>query len=167
MFSDSSPNTFAEADRTQSKGDIMAGALMRWEPFAELGELRSRFDRMFEELTDGHERGWVPAIDIVRDNGNLVVRADVPGIKPEEVKIEVEDDILTVSGEHEERKEEKDKDFLRRERRYGSFSRSMALPPGVEVKKIKAKTHNGVVEVTIPLPKEAKKETVTITPTAA
>jgi HSP20 family protein len=95
------------------------------------------------------------------------VRADVPGIKPEEVKIEVEDDILTVSGEHEEHKEAKDKHFVRRERRYGSFSRSMALPPGVEAKSIKAKTHDGVVEVTIPLPKEAKKETVTITPTGA
>jgi HSP20 family protein len=122
---------------------------------------------MFEELVDSRRREWMPAIDVVRDNGNLVVRADVPGIKPEEVKIEVEDDILTVSGTHEERREEKDKHFLRRERRYGSFSRSMALPPGVEAKKIKAKTHDGIVEVTIPLPKEAKKEAVTITPTAA
>jgi len=145
----------------------MPGALSRWEPFAELGELRSRFDRMFEELTDGREHSWIPAVDVVRDNGNLVVRADVPGIKPEDVKIEVEDDILTVSGEHEERKEDKDKHFLRRERRYGSFTRSMALPPGVEAKKIKAKTHDGVVEVTIPLPKEAKKEKIEITPTAA
>ena len=95
-----------------------------------------------------------------------MVRADIPGIKPEEVKIEVEDDILTVSGQHEERKEEKDEnDYLRRERRYGSFVRSLALPAGVEAKKIKAKTHDGVVEVTIPLPKE-EKQTVTITPTA-
>lgn len=145
----------------------MPGALTRWEPFAELGELRSRFDRMFDELTDSRRHEWTPAIDVERDNGNLVVRADVPGIKAEEVKIEVEDDILTVSGEHEERKEQKDKHFLRRERRYGSFSRSMALPAGVDAKKIKAKTHDGVVEVTVPLPKEAKKETVKITPTAA
>jgi HSP20 family protein len=144
----------------------MPGTLTRWYPFAELGELRSRFDRMFDELTDGRERAWTPAIDVVRENGNLVVRADIPGIKPEEVKIEVEDDILTVSGEHEEQKEEKDKNYVRRERRYGSFSRSMALPPGVEATTNKAKTHDGVVEVTIPLPKEAKKETVTITPTA-
>jgi HSP20 family protein len=144
----------------------MPGALTRWEPFAELGELRSRFDRMFDQLTEGREHGWMPAIDVERDNGNLVVRADVPGIKAEEVKIEVEDDILTVSGEHEERKEQKDKHFLRRERRYGSFSRSMALPAGVDAKTIKAKTHDGVVEVTVPLPKEAKKETVKITPTA-
>ena len=145
----------------------MPGGLTHWEPFAELGELRSRFDRMFDELAVGRDRGWTPAVDIERDNGNLVVRADVPGIKPEEVKIEVEDDILTVSGEHEERKEEKDKHFLRRERRYGSFSRSMALPPGVDTKKIKAKTHDGVVEVTIPLPEDTKKEKVQITPTAA
>ena len=142
-------------------------ALMRWDPFAELSELRSRFDRMFDELTEGHPRAWTPAIDVVRENGNLVVRADIPGIKPEEVKIEVEDDILTVFGEHEERTEEKDKHYVRRERRYGSFRRSMALPTGVDPKKIEAKTHDGVVEVTIPLPETAQKETVTITPTAA
>src|SRR5664280_64260 len=121
----------------------MPGTLTRWEPFAELGELRSRFDRMFDELTVGRERAWTPAVDVVRENGNLVVRADIPGIKPEEVKIEVEDDILTVSGEHEEHKEEKDKHYVRRERRYGSFSRSMTLPSGVEAKSIKAKTHDG------------------------
>ena len=144
----------------------MPGTLTRWYPFAELGELRSRFDRMFGEFADGRKRAWTPAIDVVRENGNLVVRADIPGIKPEEVKIEVEDDILTVSGEHEESKEQKDKNYVRRERRYGSSSRSMALPPGVEAKSIKAKTHNGVVEVMIPLPKAAK-ETITITPTAA
>src|SRR5450756_2355516 len=144
----------------------MPGTLTRWYPFAELGELRSRFDRMFDEFSYGRERAWTPAIDVVRENGNLVVRADIPGIKPEEVKIEVEDDILTVSGEHEEHKEEKDKNYVRRERRYGSFSRSMALPPGVDASMIEAKTHDGILEVTVPLPTEAKKEPVMITPTA-
>ena len=145
----------------------MPGTLTRWDPFAELGELRAQFDRMLEEWPVGRERAWTPAIDVVRDDGHLVVRADLPGIKPEEVKIEVEDDILTISGEHEERTEEKDKDYVRRERRYGSFSRSMALPGGVDAKKIKASTRNGVVEVSIPLPKEASKEPVRITPTVA
>ena len=112
----------------------MPGTLTRWDPFAELSEMRARFDRMFDEYTNGRERAWTPAIDVVRENGNLVVRADIPGIKPEEVKIEVEDDILTVSGEHEEHTEEKDKHYVRRERRYGSFSRSMTLPPGVEAR---------------------------------
>ncbi len=144
----------------------MAGTLTRWDPFTELGELRSRFDRLFDEWLDGHERAWTPAIDVVRQDGQLVVRADIPGIKPEEVKIEVDDDILTVSGEHRESKEEKDKNYVRRERRYGSFSRSMVLPAGVDAKKIEAKTRDGVVEVTIPLPEEAIKEPVRITPTA-
>jgi HSP20 family protein len=146
----------------------MAGVLTRWDPFAELAALRTRFDldRMFDEFTNGDQGTWTPAIDVVRDNGNLVVRAEIPGIKPEEVKIEVHDDILTVSGEHQERKEQKDGDYVRRERRYGAFSRSMALPAGVEAKKIKASTRDGIVEVTIPLPKDAKRETVTITPTA-
>ena len=122
---------------------------------------------MFDGWLDGHERAWTPAIDVVRDDGHLVVRADLPGIKPEEVKIEVEDDILTVSGEHTESKEEKDSDYMRRERRYGSFHRSMALPAGVDPTKIEAKTRDGVVEVTIPLPEKAKTEPVTITPTGA
>ncbi|MGZ4307298.1 MAG: Hsp20/alpha crystallin family protein [Solirubrobacteraceae bacterium] len=143
----------------------MPRALTRWDPFAELGELRTRFDRVFDDFTVGRERAWTPSIDVVRDGGNLVVHADIPGVKPEEVKVEVEGDILTVSGEHEESKEEKDKHFVRRERRYGSFSRSMALPAGVDPTKIEAKTHDGVLEVTIPLPADQKKEAVTITPT--
>ncbi len=142
----------------------MAGTLTRWDPRAELGELRTRFDRIFD---DGRERAWTPAIDVVREDGRLVVRADLPGYKPEEVKIEVEDDILTVSGEHQESTEEKGRNYVRRERRYGSFSRSLALPAGIDPKTIEATTHDGVVEVTIPLPEEAKKEPVRITPTAA
>lgn len=145
----------------------MPGALSRWDPFTEFGELRSRFDRVFDELAERRERAWTPAIDVIRDNGNLVLRVDIPGITPEEVKIEIADDTLTVSGEHEERKEEKEKDYVRRERRYGSFRRSMALPAGVKAEQIQAKTHDGVLEVTVPLPKEAKQEPVQITPTAA
>jgi HSP20 family protein len=142
----------------------MAGTLTRWDPFGELGDLRTRFDRLFGDPTEGAERAWTPAIDVERDNGNLVMRADVPGITPDEVKIEIEDDVLTVSGGHQETRERKDKQYVRRERRYGSFMRSIALPAGVDPKRIKAHTKDGVVEVTIPLPKEAKQEKVTITP---
>jgi HSP20 family protein len=145
----------------------LAGTLTRWDPFAELGELRTRFDRLFDEWLDGHERAWTPAIDVVRDDGHLVVHADLPGIKPEEVKIEVEDDILTIFDEHKETTERTDKHYVRRERRYGSFRRSMALPPGVDATKVKAQTRDGVVEVTIPLPAETKKETIAITPSAS
>ena len=144
----------------------MAGTLTRWDPFAELSELRTRFDRMFDQF-DGAERAWSPAIDVVRDDGNLIVRADVPGTEAQDVKVEVEDDILTISGQHEEHTDEQHKHYVRHERRCGSFSRSIALPDGVDAKKIKANSHDGVVEVTIPLPKEAKKETVKISPAAS
>ena len=106
----------------------MARTITRWEPFGEIAEMRSRFDRLLSDLADGEGRAWTPAVDVVRDNGHLVVRANVPGIKPEEIEIKVENDVLTISGEHEETTEETDKTFVRRERRYGAFSRSMPLP---------------------------------------
>jgi HSP20 family protein len=144
----------------------MQPTLTRWDPFAELAELRTRFERLFD---DAEHRGmWTPAVDLVRENGHLVVRADIPGFQPEEIEIEVEDDVLTVSGKHEETKEETDERYVRRERRYGAFSRRVPLPEGVDAKKIKASTKDGVLEVTVPLPKEiAKQEPVKITPTTA
>ncbi|MGZ5316763.1 MAG: Hsp20/alpha crystallin family protein [Solirubrobacterales bacterium] len=112
--------------------------------------------------------GWAPAIDVERRDGSLAVLADVPGIRRDDVKIHVEDDVLTISGETEEHDEETGRTYLNRERRYGSFSRSMALPGGVDPSKIEAKIENGVVEVTIPLADEqsARKRAVTITPSA-
>ena len=144
----------------------MAHTITRWEPFADLADMRSRFDRLLGDLADGRDREWIPAVDMMRDNGNLVVRAEVPGIKPEEIDIKVDAGMLTISGKHEEATEEKDKEFVRRERRYGAFSRTMALPEGVDPKKIKATTTDGVLEIKVPLPKETASEPVTITPTA-
>lgn len=144
----------------------MPGAITRWDPFAELGELRSRLEEMFGDLAPERRRSWIPAIDVVRGEDSLVLRADIPGIRPEDVKIQVEDDILTVSGEHEERAEDRHEQYVRRERRYGSFSRSMALPAGIDPEQITATTRDGVVEVTIPLPKAQEKKTVQITPTS-
>ena len=144
----------------------MQGALIRWDPFAELTELRSRFDRMLDDLGDGHAREWSPAVDLIRDNGHLVLRADVPGIKPEEISIEIDHGVLSLSGKHEETEEKTDERIVRRERRYGAFSRRIPLPEGVDPKKIKAVTRDGVLELTIPLPKEPAQEPVSITPTA-
>jgi HSP20 family protein len=143
----------------------MARTVTRWDPFAELADLRSRFDRLVGDPADG-EREWIPAVDVVRDNGHLVVRAEIPGVKPEEIEIKAEEGMLEISGRHEETSEKKDEHFVRRERRYGGFSRTMRLPDGVDPKKIKATTHDGLLEVTIPLPKESgQPEAVKITPT--
>jgi HSP20 family protein len=146
----------------------MARALTRWRPFPDFADLHTRLDRLFEDVvTNGESRDWTAAVDVIKRNGDLVVRADMPGLKPEDIKIEVADDILTVSGEHEESKEEKDEDFVRRERRYGAFSRSIALPAGADPDKIEAACKDGVVEITVPFPEQTKKKAVEIKPKAA
>lgn len=141
-----------------------ARTLTRWDPFAELAELRTRFERLLDDF-EPRGRMSTPAVDVVRDDGHLVIKADVPGIKPEEIDIEVADGLLTVSGKHEETAESEDEQFVRRERRYGAFTRRVPLPEGVDPKKIKATTKDGVLEVTIPFPEETAKEPVKITPT--
>ena len=145
----------------------MATTMTRWRPFAELEDMRRRMERMFEEMGDGKGRSWTLAIDLVERDDKYVLRADVPGVKPEDVKIEVDDDVLTVSAEHEESEEEKKGTYVRRERRYGSFSRSITLPKGVGPDDIEATCKDGVLEVSFPKPKEEERKPITITPKAA
>lgn len=140
----------------------MANELTEWRPFSDFAELRHRLDQAFRDLSDGAQRGWTPSVDLVRKEDELILRADIPGIKPEDVKIEVEDDVLTVSGEHKEEKEEKTEHYMRRERRFGSFSRSMVLPRGVNPDDIHASCEHGVLEVAIPMPKAEQKKKVEI-----
>lgn len=135
-------------------------AITLWEPPTDLGDVRRRIDRMFEDMftATGNGRHWTPAIDVVEDEGRTVVRCDLPGVKPDEFSVEVRDDVLTISGEHEEATEHKDGNYLRRERRWGSFHRSMRLPEGVSADAIEATQHDGVLEVSIPKPAAAEKQ---------
>jgi HSP20 family protein len=110
---------------------------------------------------------WSPAVDVHRDDGKLIVRADLPGYKPDEIKVEFEGDILALSGEHEESSEGNEQNFLRRERRYGAFRRSFVLPPKVDPDAIAAVIHEGVLEVTVPLPETESAARKVITPTSA
>jgi len=145
----------------------MASELTEFRPLSDFAELRHRLDQAFRDLSEGAQRGWTPSVDLVRQEDALVLRADIPGIEPDEVKIEIEDDVLTVSGEHREEKEEKQEQYVRRERRYGSFSRSMVLPKGVKADDIDASTGHGVLEVKIPLPQAEEKKKVEIKPKSA
>lgn len=144
----------------------MATELTEWRPFSDFAELRHRLDQAFRDFGDGAQHGWTPSVDVVRNDDELVVRANLPGIKPDEVTIKVEDDVLTVSGEHKEETEETEENFVRRERRFGSFSRSMALPSGVKAEDVEATTEDGVLEVTVPLPKSEESKAVEIKPKA-
>jgi HSP20 family protein len=143
----------------------MTTTLTHWRPFAEIEDLRRRMEHMFEEIGDGRSREWSLAIDVIDRGDRYTVRADIPGMKAEDVTIEVEDGVLTISAEHEEATDDKQANYVRRERRYGSFSRSLILPEEVSADQIEATCHDGVLEVSFPKPKEAH-EKVTITPKA-
>lgn len=96
---------------------------------------------------------WVPQIEVLQNNGKFMVRADLPGLTKDDVKIEVTDELLTLSGERKEEKEEKREGFYRSERRYGSFYRRIPLPEGAKTEDATATFTKGVLEITIPAPK--------------
>ena len=98
---------------------------------------------------------WMPQIEVIQNNGQFTVRADLPGLTKDDVKVEVTDEFLTISGERKEEKEEKQEGFYRSERSYGSFYRQISLPEGAKTENAAATFHNGVLEITIPAPKVA------------
>lgn len=98
---------------------------------------------------------WAPQIEVLQNNGHFKVRADLPGLTKNDVKVEVTDDLLTISGERKEEKEEKREGFYRSERNYGSFYRQIPLPEGARTENAAATFQNGVLEITIPAPKVA------------
>jgi HSP20 family protein len=105
------------------------------------------------------DMAFMPAIDVFEKDNRLVTRVDLPGLKKEDVKVEVTDGYLTISGERKSEVEEKKEDFYRNERQYGSFYRAVPLPEGVKLEDIKATFTAGVLEVGVPLPVKTKQET--------
>jgi len=156
-------------------------ALVRWEPVRELTSLQSEMNRLFNTFFDspttsgggngGNVRRWLPAMDLVETEDHFVLRADLPGLSEEDVAIELEDNVLTVTGDRKAEHEDKREGFYRVERSFGSFRRSLTLPDGVDPDGITAKFDKGVLEVRIPKPEERKPRRVAIhvgdQPTAA
>jgi HSP20 family protein len=144
----------------------MTSQITPWTPY-EFDYPLNQIARIAGRLLDGDGGAWLPAIDVERGQSELTVRADLPGIQPDQVKIEVQNGVLTISGQQERQDDENERAYVRHERRYGSFMRAIPLPEGVDPSQITAKTSNGVMEITIPLPEKASQGPVTITPTAA
>lgn len=96
---------------------------------------------------------WVPQIEVLQSNGQFMVKADLPGLTKDDVEVELTDNLLTISGERTEEKEEKREGFYRSERSYGSFYREVLLPEGAKTEDAAATFHNGVLEITMPAPK--------------
>jgi HSP20 family protein len=133
--------------------------LMRPEPFTQ------EFDRLFSSLFENRGREvqrWVPAMDLVEADDHFVLKADLPGLAEDDVAIEVQDNVLTISGSRETEHERKEKGWYRLERSYGSFSRSLTLPEGVDAERVEANFDRGVLEVRIPKPEERKPRRISI-----
>src|ERR1700749_2857570 len=134
-------------------------ALIRWEPVRELGTIQSDMNRLFNSFFDTPTtangttfRRWIPAMDLVETDGAFVLKADLPGLTESDVNIEVEENVLTISGERKSDPQDRRAGYYRVERSYGSFRRSLTLPEGVEAEAVKATFANGVLEVTVPKP---------------
>src|SRR3954447_13452655 len=144
-------------------------ALVRWEPVRELNSLQTEMNRLFNTFFDtpaangnGTLRRWVPAMDLVETDDYFVLKADLPGLSADDVNIEVEDNVLAVSGERKVEHEASREGFYRVERASGSFRRSLTLPEGVKLEDIAANFDKGVLEIRIPKPEQRKPRKVEI-----
>jgi len=137
--------------------------LEKWNPSRDLEKLRHEFDDLLERFGFDHGRPfreWQttslrPAIETYTDGDKFTVRVELPGVEPKDVDINVAGGVLTVKGSREEKHETKKRDFYRREFSYGTFQRSTTLPEGMKAEELKATFHDGVLELTAPMPKEA------------
>lgn len=151
----------------------MATTLARWDPFAEMSAMRTMMDRLFDQslgrfpalARTGEELGSATlGLDVYENGDELVVKAAVPGVDPKDVDISVDDDILTIKGEFDQRDEVNEDGWMRRELRYGSFHRQLRLPPTVDAEKAQATFENGVMKLTLPKKPEARSRSFKITP---
>jgi HSP20 family protein len=148
--------------------------LIRWEPGRahELSPLHRDLNRLFGTVFDSQTgerqaaRRWVPAVDLIEEEERYVLRADLPGLGEDDVKVELDGHVLTVSGERSSEHRENAAGYRRIERASGSFSRSVRVPDGVDAEAIEASFEHGVLEVSIPKPAQAKPTRVAIKPAA-
>ena len=147
-------------------------AIVRWVPFRDLVAVQDRLNRIFDDTFRGNPRGteedwalggqWAPSVDIFEHEGNLVLRAELPGIEPKDVDVHVENNVLTLRGERKFESEVKREKYHRVERAYGTFSRSFTLPNVVDTEKIKAEYKDGMLQVTLPQREEAKPKQIQV-----
>jgi HSP20 family protein len=143
--------------------------IVRWEPLREFGTLQNEMNRLFNSVFDspapgngGTMRRWMPPMDLVETEDHFVLRADLPGLSEDDVRIELEDATLTISGERKAEHESKSEGFYRVERAFGAFSRTLTLPQGIDPEAVAASFDRGVLEVRIPKPEQRKPRRIEI-----
>jgi len=143
--------------------------LTRWDPFREFNTLQDRMNRLFRDSygNEGHDEAlttssFAPAVDVYEDEHNVSLKIEIPGIDEKDIDVRVENNTLTVHGERKFEKEEKEENFRRVERSYGSFTRSFTLPNTVDVEHVSANYDKGVLKITLPKKAEAKPKQIKV-----
>ena len=144
-------------------------AVVRWDPFRDLGLLQDRMNRMFDDAGRGWRSdepaattSWSPQVDIFETEGEIVVKAELPGMKREDITLHLEKNVLTLRGERKFQKETKEENYHRIERSYGNFSRSFSIPATVDEEKIRADYKDGVLQIVLPKKDQAKPKQIKI-----
>jgi HSP20 family protein len=144
-------------------------ALVHWEPVREISSIQNEVNRLFNTFFDtpanvsgAGARRWIPAMDLTERDDEFVLRADLPGLDEGDVQLELDDNVLTVSGERRAEHEDEKEGYHRVERAYGSFSRSLTLPEGIDPDAVAADFDRGVLTVRIPKPEQRKPRRVAI-----
>ena len=144
------------------------GALTNWRGSSDLNRIRNQLNRIFEdpfsllEPDTSFFEGWTPAVDITEDKDKYVVRAELPGMRKEDISVSLDGNTLTISGERKQEEEKKERESYRSERFFGRFQRSVTLPAQVQANKIEANYKDGVLTVTLPKSEEAKRKQIEV-----
>jgi HSP20 family protein len=136
-------------------------AIIRWDPFREMTQLQNRFDRLFDAV-GGRQESWLPAVDVFDTQDAVVLKAELAGMKPDDIQIEVEDNVLTIKGERNFEEKVDEERYYRVERRFGAFQRSLALPQGVKADQIEAAYDEGILTVTVPKAEQEKPKRIEV-----
>lgn len=139
--------------------------MIRWNPQRDMMNFKRQFDRLFsdyDEEAPTRTSFWKPAVDIFETKDSLVMKVELPGVKKEDVKIDLDNNLLSISGERKFESEVKEEDYHRIERAYGQFQRSFTLPNKVDGERIEARYENGMLEVVLPKKEEAKPRQISI-----
>ena len=144
--------------------------LVKWSPWREMPALYNRFNRLFDDpffsvgrMEDDTVMGlWNPAVDLYEKDDHFMIKAELPGVDKKNIKIDLQDRLLTLSGERTYDNEVKEENYYRRERSYGKFQRAFTLPADVDSDKIKAEFKDGLLQIEVPKPEEKKTKQVTV-----
>lgn len=142
-------------------------SLIKWDPWREIEDMFDRYNRAVGWPKSGSQKvmatgDWSPRVDIVENDKEFVIKAEIPEVKKEDVKVSVDNGVLTLKGERKQEKEEKGKKFHRVERYYGSFTRSFTLPENVDESKVKASFKDGMLNLNIPKTAAAKPKAIEV-----